>query len=135
MRPSPCWGGLGKSFPLGGTRSAQPYGSRLRSECARKGSSQVTRYAIEKWNLQRRYKSEIDTTGCVSVAWGDRVDKAGSLGPYRCAVEILDGVDPKWETGETMTAVLERVRAAIGEPKSAVLQYKPESSRVAGAPD
>lgn len=44
-------------------------------------------------------------------------------------------VDEVWETGETMTAVLERVRAAGGEPKSAVLHYKPESSRVTGAPD
>lgn len=44
-------------------------------------------------------------------------------------------VDEVWETGETMTAVLDRVRQAGGDPKSAVLHYKPESSRVAGAPD
>lgn len=44
-------------------------------------------------------------------------------------------VDEVWETGETMTAVLDRVRAAGGHPKSAVLHYKPERSRVPGVPD
>ncbi len=44
-------------------------------------------------------------------------------------------VDEVWETGETMTEVLERVRAAGGEPVSAVIHYKPGRSRVAGAPD
>lgn len=44
-------------------------------------------------------------------------------------------VDEVWETGETMTEVLARVRAAGGEPSSAVIHYKPGRSRVAGAPD
>ena len=54
--------------------------------------------------------------------------------------ELLDGkkvlvVDEVWETGETMTEVLARVRQAGGEPVSAVIHYKPGRSRVAGAPD
>lgn len=44
-------------------------------------------------------------------------------------------VDEVWETGETMTEVLARVRSAGGEPVSAVLHYKPNRSRVAGRPD
>ncbi len=44
-------------------------------------------------------------------------------------------VDEVWETGETMTEVLSRVRAAGGEPVSAVIHYKPGRSRVAGRPD
>jgi len=53
---------------------------------------------------------------------------------------LLDGrrvlvVDEVWETGETMTEVLARVRAAGGRPTSAVLHYKPGRSRVQGAPD
>jgi hypoxanthine phosphoribosyltransferase len=44
-------------------------------------------------------------------------------------------VDEVWETGETMTEVLARVRAAGGEPVSAVIHYKPGRSRVAGRPD
>jgi len=44
-------------------------------------------------------------------------------------------VDEVWETGETMTEVLARVRAAGAEPVSAVLHYKPGNSRVAGRPD
>jgi hypoxanthine phosphoribosyltransferase len=44
-------------------------------------------------------------------------------------------VDEVWETGETMTEVLARVRAAGGTPVSAVIHYKPGSSRVAGHPD
>jgi uncharacterized protein len=44
-------------------------------------------------------------------------------------------VDEVWETGETMTAVVARVRAAGGEPVSAVVHYKPGRSRVAGRPD
>lgn len=44
-------------------------------------------------------------------------------------------VDEVWETGETMTEVLARVRASGGMPVSAVLHYKPGRSRVAGAPD
>jgi hypoxanthine phosphoribosyltransferase len=44
-------------------------------------------------------------------------------------------VDEVWETGETMTEVMARVRAAGGHPVSAVIHYKPGRSRVAGAPD
>ena len=44
-------------------------------------------------------------------------------------------VDEVWETGETMTEVLARVRAAGATPVSAVVHYKPTRSRVAGAPD
>ncbi len=53
---------------------------------------------------------------------------------------LLDGqrvlvVDEVWETGETMTEVMARVRAAGGHPISAVIHYKPGRSRVDGVPD
>ena len=56
------------------------------------------------------------------------------------ADELLVGrrvlvVDEVWETGETMTEILARVRAAGATPTSAVLHYKPGRSRVPGAPD
>jgi hypoxanthine phosphoribosyltransferase len=56
------------------------------------------------------------------------------------AAELLSGqrvlvVDEVWETGETMTEVLARVREAGGIPVSAVVHYKPGRSRVAGRPD
>jgi uncharacterized protein len=56
------------------------------------------------------------------------------------ADELLAGrrvlvVDEVWETGETMTEVLARVRAAGADPVSAVLHYKPGRSRVTGVPD
>ncbi len=56
------------------------------------------------------------------------------------ADELLAGrrvlvVDEVWETGETMTEVLARLRAAGATPVSAVIHYKPGRSRVAGAPD
>jgi hypothetical protein len=44
-------------------------------------------------------------------------------------------VDEVWETGETMAAVVERVAAAGGVPKTAVIHYKPGRSRVALEPD
>jgi hypoxanthine phosphoribosyltransferase len=44
-------------------------------------------------------------------------------------------VDEVWETGETMTEIVARVRAAGGTATSAVLHYKPARSRVAGRPD
>jgi hypoxanthine phosphoribosyltransferase len=44
-------------------------------------------------------------------------------------------IDEVWETGETMTEVLTRVRAAGAKPVSAVIHYKPSRSRVAGQPD
>lgn len=54
--------------------------------------------------------------------------------------ELLRGrrilvVDEVWETGETMAAVFERVRAAGGRPVSAVIHYKPGRSRVPLEPD
>jgi uncharacterized protein len=54
--------------------------------------------------------------------------------------ELLAGrrvlvVDEVWETGETMTEVLARLRAAGAVAASAVIHYKPGRSRVAGAPD
>ncbi|MEI7743605.1 MAG: phosphoribosyltransferase family protein [Chloroflexota bacterium] len=56
------------------------------------------------------------------------------------ASSLLEGqrvlvVDEVWETGETMTEVVARVREAGGSPVSAVLHYKPGRSRVPGAPD
>lgn len=44
-------------------------------------------------------------------------------------------VDEVWETGETMSAVVNRVRECGGLPRSAVLHYKPGCSRVAAEPD
>jgi hypoxanthine phosphoribosyltransferase len=44
-------------------------------------------------------------------------------------------VDEVWETGETMTEVLARLRASGADPVSAVLHYKPSRSHVPGAPD
>ncbi len=44
-------------------------------------------------------------------------------------------VDEVWETGETMTEVVSRVRAAGGVATSAVIHYKPGRSRVGGRPD
>ena len=56
------------------------------------------------------------------------------------ADELLAGrrvlvVDEVWETGETMTEVLARLRASGATAVSAVLHYKPTRSRVSGAPD
>jgi hypoxanthine phosphoribosyltransferase len=56
------------------------------------------------------------------------------------ADELLAGqrvlvVDEVWETGETMAAVMARLRAAGAEPVSAVIHYKPGRSQVASAPD
>jgi len=44
-------------------------------------------------------------------------------------------VDEVWETGNTITAVVERVRAAGGRPVTAVLHYKPTRSRTDLRPD
>ena len=44
-------------------------------------------------------------------------------------------VDEVWETGETMTEILARVKRAGGTPTSAVLHWKPSRSRVDGHPD
>jgi len=44
-------------------------------------------------------------------------------------------VDEVWDSGTTIAAVSERVRAAGGVPVTAVLHYKPSRSRVGLAPD
>ena len=44
-------------------------------------------------------------------------------------------VDEVWDTGTTISAVLERVRQAGGEPTTAVLHYKPTKSVVDAVPD
>jgi len=44
-------------------------------------------------------------------------------------------VDEVWETGETMSEVMARVRAVGGRPVSAVIHYKPGRSRVDATPD
>lgn len=44
-------------------------------------------------------------------------------------------VDEVWETGNTAVAVAALVRAAGGQPTTAVLHYKPRRSRTALAPD
>ncbi len=56
------------------------------------------------------------------------------------AAALLEGqrvlvVDEVWETGETMTEVMARVRAAGGQAVSAVIHHKPGRSRVGGKPD
>lgn len=44
-------------------------------------------------------------------------------------------VDEVWDTGTTITAVVERVHLAGGHPTTAVLHYKPARSKVDIAPD
>jgi hypoxanthine phosphoribosyltransferase len=44
-------------------------------------------------------------------------------------------VDEVWDSGTTIAAVSERVRAAGGDPVTAVLHYKPGRSRVDLVPD
>jgi hypothetical protein len=44
-------------------------------------------------------------------------------------------VDEVWDSGTTIAAVSERVRAAGGQPVTAVLHYKPAQSRVDISPD
>ena len=56
------------------------------------------------------------------------------------ADELLRGkrvviVDEVWDSGTTIAAVSERVRAAGGQPVTAVLHYKPGRSRVDLVPD
>lgn len=51
-----------------------------------------------------------------------------------CGKRILI-VDEVWDTGQTMTAVRQRVREAGGHPEVAVLHYKPTHSVVDGEPD
>ena len=44
-------------------------------------------------------------------------------------------IDEVWDSGTTIAAVVERIRAAGGEPVTAVLHYKPARSRVRLVPD
>ena len=44
-------------------------------------------------------------------------------------------IDEVWDSGTTIAAVSERIRAAGGEPVTAVLHYKPGRSRVGLVPD
>ena len=44
-------------------------------------------------------------------------------------------IDEVWDSGTTIAAVVERIRAAGGEPVTAVLHYKPKRSRVSLTPD
>ncbi len=44
-------------------------------------------------------------------------------------------VDEVWETGNTITAVTDLVRAAGGRPTTAVLHYKPTKSLTTATPD
>jgi len=44
-------------------------------------------------------------------------------------------IDEVWDSGTTIAAVSERIRAAGGEPITAVLHYKPGRSRVDIVPD
>ena len=71
-------------------------------------------------------------------------DDAGSMGVPQVLTfpedDALRGrrvliMDEVWDTGLTISAVTERVRAAGGEPTIAVLHYKPTRSRVSGTPD
>ena len=43
-------------------------------------------------------------------------------------------IDEVWDSGTTIAAVSERIRAAGGEPVTAVLHYKPGRSRVDRCP-
>ena len=56
------------------------------------------------------------------------------------ADELLRGkrvviIDEVWDSGTTIAAVSERIRAAGGQPITAVLHYKPARSRVDLVPD
>ncbi len=82
---------------------------------------------------------EILVAGAIFYLPGGGTHPAPVIGHFPDA-SLLAGrrvlvVDEVWETGETMTEILARVRDAGGTPTSAVLHYKPGRSRVAGAPD
>jgi len=82
---------------------------------------------------------EILVAGVEFYTSGGATHDAPRFGHFPDA-ELLRGrrilvVDEVWETGETMAAVLARVRAAGGLPVSAVVHYKPGRSRVALEPD
>jgi hypothetical protein len=82
---------------------------------------------------------EILVAGVELYLEGGAMHEAPRIGHFP-ASELLASrrvlvIDEVWETGETMAAVLDRVRAAGGRPTSAVIHYKPGRSRVAVAPD
>jgi len=82
---------------------------------------------------------EILVAGAIFYLPGGGTHDAPVIGHFPDAT-LLAGqrvlvVDEVWETGETMTEVLARVRAAGGTPVSAVVHYKPGRSRVPGRPD
>lgn len=82
---------------------------------------------------------EILVAGVVFYLDGGQTYEEPRFGHFP-APELLAGrrvlvVDEVWETGETMVAVMARVRAAGGAATSAVVHYKPGRSRAAGAPD
>jgi hypoxanthine phosphoribosyltransferase len=69
---------------------------------------------------------------------GDATDEPTFLefpGPNELRGRRVLIVDEVWDSGITALAVVERVRAAGGEPTIAVLHYKPGRSRVAARPD
>jgi hypoxanthine phosphoribosyltransferase len=82
---------------------------------------------------------EILVAGVEFYTTGGQTHEAPIFGHFPDAELLRDKrilvVDEVWESGETMAAVLDRVRAAGGRPVSAVLHYKPGRSRVAVEPD
>jgi uncharacterized protein len=82
---------------------------------------------------------EILVAGAIFYLPGGGTHDAPVIGHFPEAELLMDRrvlvVDEVWETGETMTEVLARVRGAGGKPVSAVIHYKPGRSRVPGAPD
>ena len=70
---------------------------------------------------------------------GGKTHEAPRFGHFPDAALLRDQrilvVDEVWETGETMAAVFDRIRAAGGRPISAVIHYKPGRSRVGLTPD
>jgi hypothetical protein len=82
---------------------------------------------------------EILVAGVEFYTTGGRTHPAPVFGHFPDAELLRDRrilvVDEVWETGETMAAVFERVRAAGGRPVSAVIHYKPGRSRVSLEPD
>jgi len=82
---------------------------------------------------------EILVAGVEFYTTGGKTHEAPRFGHFPDAALLRDQeilvVDEVWETGETMAAVFERIRAAGGRPRSAVIHYKPGRSRVALEPD
>jgi hypoxanthine phosphoribosyltransferase len=82
---------------------------------------------------------EILVAGVEFYTSGGGTHEAPVFGHFPDAALLRDQrvlvVDEVWETGETMAAVVQRVRAAGGLPKTAVIHYKPGRSRVPLEPD